>query len=380
MYYSRDFPQINHVQIQLLRGNHQNELTQFRYNAILHISSEIDAPNPSYQGGLNHQPDEGLIQNPPYQGGQGGSKRINWSENNLTVEKLHQLLFETKPEITAITNIPNARVITAVKTAEWLFSTAEFKTVSQIRERLQKLDNLGIEPEEFWGLGEQLGYKVDISWSDSSNNGTYNVIFARQGVTNNINIASQPTYSSSWRDYANNPLQAKTARQLIPHLQNHLTQKLPDYMIPSAFVVLESLPLTPNGKVDRRALPAPDLIKPEIAGNYVAPRNQIEEMLVKIWCEVLGVKRVGIEDNFFELGGHSLLATQLVSRVRDAFGVELPLRSIFEAPAIAQLSKVVESLKENKPQTQAPALVPISRESRRMKLSSLNKENQKINE
>ena len=369
--------------------NHQNELTQFRYNAILHISSEIDAPNPSYQGGLNHQPDEGLIQNPPdegliqnppYQGGQGGSKQLNWSENNFSVQKIHQILVETKPEKLTITNIPNARVIAAVKTAECLFNIEKFKTVSQIREALQKFENLGIEPEEFWGLGEQLGYKVDISWSDSSNNGTYNVIFARQGVTNNINIASQPTYSSSWRDYANNPLQAKTARQLIPHLQTYLTQKLPDYMIPSAFVVLESLPLTPNGKVDRRALPAPDLIKPEIAGNYVAPRNQIEEMLVKIWCEVLGVKRVGIDDNFFELGGHSLLATQLVSRVRDAFGVELPLRSIFEAPAIAQLSKVVENLKENNPKTQAPALVPISRESRRMKLSSLNKENQKINE
>ncbi|HEY9694284.1 MAG TPA: amino acid adenylation domain-containing protein [Oculatellaceae cyanobacterium] len=359
------FPQISKVQIQLLRGHHHNELTQFRYNAILHIGSEIDPPNRGYQG----------FNNPPYQGGQGGSKLLNWSENNLTVAKVHQLLVETKPEITAITHIPNARVIAAVKTAEWLFSTAEFKTVSQIREALQKLDNLGIDPEEFWSLGEHLGYNVDIRWSDSSNNKTYNVIFARQGVTNNINIASQPTYSSSWRDYANNPLQAKTARQLIPYLQTYLTQKLPDYMIPSAFVVLESLPLTPNGKIDRRALPAPDLIKPEIASNYVAPRNQIEEILVKIWCEVLGVKRVGIEDNFFELGGHSLLATQLVSRVRDVFGVELPLRSIFEAPAIAQLSKLIATLKENKPKTQTPALVPISRESRRMKLSFLNKEN-----
>ncbi len=374
------FPQISHVQIQLLRGHHQNELTQFRYNTILHISSEIDPPNRVDEGGLNHHPNEGRIHNPPYQGGQGGSKLLNWSENNLTVAKVHQLLVETKPEITAITHIPNARVIAAVKTAEWLFSTEEFKTVSQIREALQKFDNLGIEPEEFWALGEQLGYKVEISWSDFSNNEHYDVAFVNHNLPDHINIPSQPTYSSSWREYANNPLQAKTARQLIPHLQNHLTQKLPDYMIPSAFVVLESLPLTPNGKIDRRALPAPDLIKPEIAGNYVAPRNQIEEMLVKIWCEVLGVKRVGIEDNFFELGGHSLLATQLVSRVRDVFGVELPLRSIFEAPAITQLSKVVESLKENNPKTQAPALVPISRESRRMKLSSLNKENQKINE
>jgi acyl carrier protein len=163
-------------------------------------------------------------------------------------------------------------------------------------------------------------------------------------------------------------------RKLVPQLQAYLAQKLPEYMVPSAFVVLESLPLTPNGKVDRRALPTPEPIKSELAGAYVAPRTAVEEVLVKIFAEVLGLKRVGIHDTFFELGGHSLLATQLVSRVRDAFGVELPLRNVFEAPAIAQLSQVVVSLKESKPQSQAPALVPISRESRRMKLSSLNKE------
>jgi acyl carrier protein len=145
-------------------------------------------------------------------------------------------------------------------------------------------------------------------------------------------------------------------------------------MMPSAFVVLESLPLTPNGKVNRRALPTPEPVKLELAGGYVAPRTAVEEVLVKIFAEVLGLKRVGIYDNFFELGGHSLLATQLVSRVRDVCGVELPLRSVFEAPAIAQLSKVVESLKDSKRESKAPALVPISRESRRMKLSSLDKE------
>jgi acyl carrier protein len=98
---------------------------------------------------------------------------------------------------------------------------------------------------------------------------------------------------------------------------------------------------------------------------------------VKIFTEVLGIKRCGIHDNFFDNGGHSLLATQLASRVRDAFKVELPLSSIFEAPTIAGLSKVVESLKDNSTKSQAPALVPISRESRRMKLSSLNKDSKK---
>ncbi|GAB1541194.1 hypothetical protein NUACC21_38640 [Scytonema sp. NUACC21] len=157
-------------------------------------------------------------------------------------------------------------------------------------------------------------------------------------------------------------------------MQTYLAQKLPEYMVPSAFVVLEFLPLTARGKVDRRALKAAVPIKPELAGGYVPPRTPVEKVLVTIFAEVLGLKRVGIHDNFFELGGHSLLATQLVSRVRDALQVELPLRSVFEARTIAELSKVVESFKESNAQNQAPALVPLSREGRRIKLSSLSKE------
>ena len=95
---------------------------------------------------------------------------------------------------------------------------------------------------------------------------------------------------------------------------------------------------------------------------------------MRIWVEVLGIKRAGFRDDFFELGGHSLLATQLVSRVRDACGVELPLRCVFEAPTIAELSEIVDRLKENNAKIKAPALVPVSRENRRVKLSSLNRE------
>ncbi len=288
---------------------------------------------------------------------------------------MRQLLVENQPEIFAITHVPNARITAAVKTAEWLSGAEEFKTVSQMREALQKLQDLGVDPEDWYALAEELSYSVDISWSDSGTDGHYDVVFVTcQGVVQQP-LVPQVEPMRPPTAYANNPLQAKVTRKLVPQLQAYLAQKLPEYMVPSAFVVLESLPLTPNGKVDRRALPAPNQVKPELAGGYVAPRTAVEEVLAKIWAEVLGLKRVGIHDNFFELGGHSLLATQLVSRVRDAFGVELPLRSVFEAPAIAELSKVVESYKDSNDKTQAPALVPISRESRRMKLSSLNQDN-----
>jgi len=127
-------------------------------------------------------------------------------------------------------------------------------------------------------------------------------------------------------------------------LREHLRERLPEYMIPTTFIQLEEMPLTPNGKVDRRALPAPDDTRGESRDSYQAPRTPIEEMLAGIFASVLRVTGVGIEENFFELGGHSLLATRVVSRVREAFGVELPLRSLFERATVAGLSEEVEAL------------------------------------
>ena len=124
-------------------------------------------------------------------------------------------------------------------------------------------------------------------------------------------------------------------------LRRHLKDKLPEYMIPSLFLLLDTLPLTGSGKVDRRALPAPDAEHAALAEVFLAPRSGVEEMLASIWSDVLGVT-VGVNDNFFELGGHSLLATQVMSRVREAFGIEIALRSLFEQPTIGELAETIE--------------------------------------
>ncbi|MFL6209204.1 MAG: amino acid adenylation domain-containing protein, partial [Pyrinomonadaceae bacterium] len=128
----------------------------------------------------------------------------------------------------------------------------------------------------------------------------------------------------------------------VGELRAHLKARLPEYMLPAVFVCLAELPLTPNGKVDRKALPAPDQARPESEHPYVAPRTPVEEVLCALWAEILRVKRVGVEDNFFELGGHSLLATRLAARMREAFRVELPLRTLFERQTIAALAAEIE--------------------------------------
>ncbi|HEX2189372.1 MAG TPA: amino acid adenylation domain-containing protein, partial [Longimicrobiaceae bacterium] len=143
-------------------------------------------------------------------------------------------------------------------------------------------------------------------------------------------------------------------------LRAALRARMPEYMVPSAFVVLEALPVTPNGKVDRAALPAPDA-SAEREGAYVPPRTPAEEVLAGIWAEALGVERVGVEDDFFDLGGHSLLATRVASRVREAFRAELPLRALFEAPTVAELAARIEA---ERSAGSAPAVPPLVRAPR----------------
>ncbi|MBZ4423385.1 condensation domain-containing protein, partial [Myxococcus sp. RHSTA-1-4] len=141
-------------------------------------------------------------------------------------------------------------------------------------------------------------------------------------------------------------------------LRAALKQRLPEHMVPSAFVVLDALPLTPNGKVDRKALPVPEA--PASTSGFTAPRTPTEELLAGLWAQVLGVEQVGADDHFFELGGHSLLATQVISRIRSTFGVELPLRALFEAPVLSSLARRIDTAVHART-VQAPPLVPVPR-------------------
>ena len=149
---------------------------------------------------------------------------------------------------------------------------------------------------------------------------------------------------------------------LTSKLWGFLKAKIPDYMVPSAFIVLDVLPLMPNGKVDRKALPDHVPERSGLDDSFIGPRTTSEELLAGIWCEVLGLKKVSIHDNFFELGGHSLLAIQVMSRLRNAFQVEIPLRHLFETPTVAGLTEVVMAALIAREQRSAPPFVAVSRE------------------
>ncbi len=153
----------------------------------------------------------------------------------------------------------------------------------------------------------------------------------------------------------------------ITELREFLESKLPNYMVPTAFVTLEELPLTPNGKVDRKALPVPELTQAS-SSNIVPASTPIENLLVGIWTEVLGIEKVGIDNNFFELGGHSLIATRVISQIRKVFQIEFPLRYLFEKPTIAGLAKEIEKASKLDSPVEATSIERIPR-SRQLPLS-----------
>ncbi|HEU4768416.1 MAG TPA: phosphopantetheine-binding protein, partial [Pyrinomonadaceae bacterium] len=158
----------------------------------------------------------------------------------------------------------------------------------------------------------------------------------------------------------------KQAREFGPRLRSFLKTRLPEHLVPSSFVILDQLPLLPNGKIDRRALPAPEAVRPDLPQSFTAPRTKVEQALAGVWSDLLGLPQTGIHDNFFDLGGHSLLTTQLISRVRELFKVELPLRQVFQQPTIAELATVIEQARQNNASNAEPKLVRVPRETRRL--------------
>jgi acyl carrier protein len=149
-------------------------------------------------------------------------------------------------------------------------------------------------------------------------------------------------------------------------LTQWLTGQLPDYMMPSAVVLLEALPLTANGKVDRAALPSPEAVNDPSAEAYVEPRTETEAKLAAIWSEVLKRDRIGATDNFLALGGHSLLAIRVLGRISKTFGVRLPLRTLFDAPTIEALAQCVEAERTPAAAAPEPGLVSRSRDAYRV--------------
>ncbi|HSU16143.1 AMP-binding protein, partial [Longimicrobium sp.] len=301
-------PRLGRVEVQVKRGKYDNEVSRFRYDVVLHLDVAAAAATAPVVREWGGEDAAGL--------------------RALAVEASRALL---------VRGVPDARVREHVRAYELVSAGGEAADAAAVRV-LSAEDAGGIAPEALFALADELGRGIEVRPGAS---GTLDVLFHPAG-----GVARFPEAVDAerpWESFANDPQWGRRVRALVPALRETARARLPEYMVPSAFVVLEALPVTANGKVDRSALPAPDM--PGSRGEtYVALRTPAEERMAGIWAEVLGVERVGGDDNFFDLGGHSLLATQLVSRVREVFQTELPLRAVFEAPTLAELAGRVEAL------------------------------------
>jgi ubiquinone/menaquinone biosynthesis C-methylase UbiE/acyl carrier protein len=341
-------PQLASVGVHLKRSGYHNELTRFRYDVVLRLGTRPAA-----------------VECPA----------LDWQQQGLTLDALKQILLETKPEALEVRRVPNARILSDVVAVELLGRHEAVQTAGELRQALISATASGVDPEHVWRLTDSLPYAVNIHPS-SSDDSCFDVVLRRRtaGSTEDsdgtlINLAAAPPSRKPLSYYANNPLRGTLSRGLVPQLRSFVKERLPEYMMPATFMVLDELPMTAHGKLDKRALPTPE----QSAGqriNYVAPRTQTEETLAAIWTEVLGIDRIGVLDDFFELGGHSLLATKIVSRIRSAFQVELPLRSLFETPTIAKLADAITAAKSHGGETISPIIRRVSREQYRLKVST----------
>jgi acyl carrier protein len=309
-------PGISAAQVCVKRGNALNELTRYRYDVVLHTDERIRA----------HEVCEPL----------------QWDCLRGMAE-LEAALRQRSWSAVRVNGIPNARLEREMAAQRLIETSDERVEAGVLRRQLSELEGEGVDPERVWALGAEHGYEVRVMPGEG---GHFAVeLLDAQRADQIVHAVPQTVAVKSWSAYANDPMESSFRQQLIPQLREYMKGRVPEHLVPSAWVALKALPLTPNGKVDRRALPAPQS-RPEEMGEYVAPRTELERTLGQIWAQVLRVDQVGLQDNFFELGGHSLLATQVVARIGSALSIEVPTRLIFKFPTIGQLAPRVDELRQ----------------------------------
>jgi SAM-dependent methyltransferase/acyl carrier protein len=321
----KECPWIEEIEIELKGGHHDNEVVKYRYDATICVGwARTEKP---------------------------GRRRLDWQNDGLSLNSLRQKLGESDKTL-EIEGIPNSRLVADVKIMKLLAEESGERSLEQLRRILQEdADPCGVSPQELWELGREMGRRAQLSWPSSGSLGAYRAIFQRQVKRRKVeSIGTWPVkveLSRDWRrwgSYANKPVQEVAWTEQVTQWREHLSERLPDYMIPAFIMQLEELPLTANGKVDRNALPKPET---DVGGQYVSPQTTVEEILCGIWAEVLRVEKVGIHDNFFDLGGSSLSAFRVISRIRKAMDIEAPLLSLFETGTISEFAKRIEGSKKS---------------------------------
>jgi amino acid adenylation domain-containing protein len=336
--------------VHVKRGWRRNELTRFRYDAVLQANGSAKPPE--------------------------GCAEVAW-EHLGSVEALGAYLRGHSPELLLVRGVPNARLGAERRKLEEVEGAEPEAPLGSLRlNQLAGPD--GVEPEQLWALEGELPYEIQIDWAGHDDAAGYDVLcVARPAGTNPPTVwgAGRREHDSRpWNAYANTLRRQLTRQHLEQALRRHLGSKLPAYMTPSTFVWLDALPLTPSGKLNRHALPAPDSSGADSDDLYSPPETETQRQIAAVWSEVLGIGQIGIDSSFFNIGGHSLLAMQVVSRLSDSLNLDIPLRLMFEKPTIRGFDEAVAGMKGGEGERNVPPLIPTKKAQPDINLERLTDE------
>ena len=324
------FPQIRTTDIQLKRGRASNELTRHRYDVVLHLDgSELTS----------------FAQ----------ARTITWTSRMDSIDALVEQLDLVDESLMRVTGLPYRRLsgeIAALQALEQRGTLAMAKAA---------LDDATDDPLAALVVTADAlpGYRHWLVPTDNMDAGRYDLLVARIVDQRHIQPCDGFQVQTPTSRMANRLHSRRLAGKFGESLRHALARQLPDYMVPSAIVMLDRLPLTPNGKLDQRLLPPPEFT----SHGGRTPRSAQEHIIAGIFCTVLGLPFVSIDDSFFDLGGHSLLATRLVSQIRASFGAELAIRDVFQSPTVATLAQRLDHAQQARPALRAmprPDALPLS--------------------
>lgn len=292
---------VTDVDVQLKRGRTHNEMTSFRYDVVLRVGGSLSGDAPSEIDG-----------------------------RGLSLDDVRAVVAASTGAVT-VRGIGNPRLTASLEAVRLLSVADGPDTVAALRSQPQTTTP-AIDPEDL--SADAVGCDVDIRPSASGAAGEYDATFRSAGVSRR---GSPPVLERgrSWGSFVHQPLADRG--QLVHALKQHLRSRVPPYMVPAAFVLLESLPLTPNGKIDRNALPEPDQQR-QAASAYVAPSSDIERLVAETWRELLALDRIGTHDNFFDIGANSLLMVRAHEMLRERLGHPVSLVDLFRFPTISSLA------------------------------------------
>jgi natural product biosynthesis luciferase-like monooxygenase protein len=312
-------PRIGEISIQLKRGRRHNELTRFRYDVTLKMGPRTEAAEPEAPG--------------------------------ASLDQIGAHL-NSKPVAAVFKGIRNPRLSQEIRALELLNGEACPATAGELRGLIEA--QAGIEPEDLWSL--PVPYDIEVRWSGQSSYGQgldrYDAVFRRRGAPRLIQpVTADPAQPKPWHEYVNRRRPAPAAGTLIRELTRHMKEKLPSYMAPAAYVILDALPRTPNGKIDWKALPAPEQVRREVTPAAL-PKTDTERLIAAVWKELLNLDAVGRNDNFFDLGANSLTMVRASSRLREQLQSSISLVDLFRYPTVGSLAAHVSEAETTEPDLQ----------------------------